>query len=128
MRTLLFYKTGKDLAMQKRTEAPESEKKGPAADENRDVHTLITHLVSMKGYEMDSVIEIKFPGNGEHRYSREAVNDIVKTLDNTFMDIAFTGSEKFKKDTEYKKLSILMDIKINYHECEKKYGKEKVFL
>lgn len=102
--------------MEKRTVAPGSEKIGITADEGNDVHTLITHVVSLVGYEVDSVIEIKFPVNGECRDSREAVNDIVRTLESTFMNIAFTESEKYKKSRDRKKLSILMDIKINYHE------------
>ena len=102
--------------MENRPGCPRSETNGTEDYDAGDAHILITHLGSLAGYEVDSVIEVKYPGKGEREHYKEAVNEIVRILENAFMNIAFAEPEKSKGLCSRKKSSILMDIRIRYHE------------
>lgn len=102
--------------MQKDPDIPAAEDKEPLSGENKDVNTFITHIVSLAGYELDSMIEIKIPGNGNSKYYGEAVSCIVRKLESALMDITFMKTQKTDEPEDRKRLSVLLDVKINCNE------------
>ena len=78
----------------------------------KETHTLITHIVSQSGFEIDSVIEVMFPKDGVPKDEKKVVKNIVEKLEKTFMNVSINNGKKHKNTEDGKKLSLLINARL----------------